>query len=463
MAARTLTPAGIKNLKPTDVRREIPDAKSPGLRVVIQPSGAKSWAMRFRRPVTGKHCKLTLGSVDLTEDKDITSEPVFGSALTLAAARELASRIERERARGEDVYTKYTNARARELEEARNAAANTFGGAVVEFVREHRVRRWGTLPRRWKEDAVVLGLRWPRDCVDPNKAEPETARRGLAARWREKPLDQISSKDIRSIVDEARRSGIPGIARRNTDRSENRARRLRAALSNFFRWCVDQEKIEVSPVRGKAPKAPLSRERNLTDAEIRSFWDATEKQPQPVRALLRVLLLTGQRLNEVRGMRREELMAIAGAEGIWAIPAARTKNHRAHLLVLPPLVREIIAGVPVVEGSAFAFTGATGKTPVTIGYKVKQAIDEAMGKDTPPWRIHDLRRTCASGMLRLGIRSEAVERLLNHVSGTFAGVAGIYQRDPLTDEVAGALLRWSQHVAGLIEGGDNVVPMRVKQ
>jgi integrase len=145
---------------------------------------------------------------------------------------------------------------------------------------------------------------------------------------------------------------------------------------------------------------------------------------------------------------------------VWTIPSSRAKNHRPNALNLPPLVREIIAEVPVIAGCAFVFVGATGKTPVTIGSKVKTAIDEAMGEDTVPWRFHDLRRTVASGLQRIGIRHGVIERLMNHVSGLYSGVAGIYQRDPLAEEVAAALLGWSQHVAGLIEGGDNIVPIR---
>jgi integrase len=85
-----------------------------------------------------------------------------------------------------------------------------------------------------------------------------------------------------------------------------------------------------------------------------------------------------------------------------------------------------------------------------------------MDADIAPWRFHDLRRTAASGLQRIGIRHEVIERLMNHVSGLYSGVAGIYQRDPLAEEVAAALLRWSQHVVGLVEGGDNVVPIPKK-
>jgi integrase len=138
------------------------------------------------------------------------------------------------------------------------------------------------------------------------------------------------------------------------------------------------------------------------------------------------------------------------ADGIWTIPGTRTKNHRQHVVPLPPMVQEIIATTPRVEGS-YVFT-TTGTSPISGWSKCKRELDEQMGAGVPPWRLHDLRRTCASGMQRLGVRTEVIERALNHVSGSYGGVAGIYQRDPMHEETRAALLRWSQHVQGLVSG-----------
>jgi integrase len=145
-------------------------------------------------------------------------------------------------------------------------------------------------------------------------------------------------------------------------------------------------------------------------------------------------------------MRRDEL----AADGIWTIPGTRTKNHRQHVVPLPPLAQEIIANAPRVEGS-YVFT-TTGTSPISGWSKCKRALDEQMGPGVPSWRLHDLRRTCASGMQRLGVRIEVVERALNHISGSYGGVAGIYQRDPMHEETSAAMLRWSQHVQGLVSG-----------
>jgi len=136
--------------------------------------------------------------------------------------------------------------------------------------------------------------------------------------------------------------------------------------------------------------------------------------------------LANARVNEITGMRRSEL----GDGGTWTIPGARTKNHRPHAVPLPPLALDILAAVRRIEGD-LVFT-TTGTSPVSGWSKIKRALDAVMGLKVSPWRLHDLRRTAASGMSRLGVRSEVVDRALNHITGSFRGVAGTYQRDPLS-------------------------------
>jgi integrase len=467
-----LTDASIRKFKSTTKAREISDGPS-GLRLMIHPryldakgkprDGTKAWIMRFRRP-NGKPAKLTLGRVYIKEanEDEPSGDRVLGGLLTLRAARRLAAEIAQRRAQNVDVIADYAAQKSRDRAEAEDAAANTFTKLAIDFVRDYRVRRWGTRPRRWRETALILGLKFPKDCADPAKAkrdEIEVIKGSLSDSWRAKSIDQIDGHAIYVVLAEAKKKGIAGLERRNREESDNRARKMRSALSVFFKWAEEHRKITTNPCLGVwKPRAPESRERTLTDAEIKKFMLAVESVPQPVRSLLRVLLFTGQRLNEVRGMCHTEL-----DRGTWTIPSARAKNHRANVLVLPKLVGDLIAEVPRVQGNPFVFVGATGSTPITIGSKIKATIDGTMGADILPWRFHDLRRTCASGMLRLGIRLECVERVLNHVSGSFAGVAGTYARDPLTEEVGVALLRWSQHVVGLVEGsGDKVVALRTK-
>ena len=336
---------------------------------------------------------------------------------------------------------------------AQQRAANSFGTAVVEFFRDHETK-WGSRPRRWHEDARVLGLGWPRDC-DPAEVEPALIPGGLADRWRDKPVAAIDGNAVHLLVDDACRRGIPGLTRRNKGRSRARGRAIHAALSKFFRWCLRRRMIASNPV-GDGPGAPPARERVLTDAEVRWLWLACGRLAQPYGAVIKILLLTGARLSEVVGMRRDEI----GDDGAtWTLPGDRTKNHRPHVLALPPLAREILDGVPRIE-SPFVFT-TNGRRPVTCFSSNKRELDRAMlavaraeraDAIVKPWRLHDLRRTAATGMAEIGIPPHVVEAVLNHVSGFRAGVAGTYNRAAYGPEKKAALERWATHVAGLVSG-----------
>jgi integrase len=178
----------------------------------------------------------------------------------------------------------------------------------------------------------------------------------------------------------------------------------------------------------------------LTDAEIVAVWNASQKIASVYGRVVRMLLLTGCRLNEAAGMRRSEL-----EDSIWTIPADRAKNRRAHRLPLPPMAREIIGNAS--HGPHLVFDTGMGRPPTSWSRTKAQLAKHA--QLTAPWRIHDIRRTVATGMQRLRVRSEVIEQALNHVSGHRAGVAGIYQRDPLTEEVREALQRWAKAVSGV--------------
>jgi integrase len=431
-----LTAAAVRKYAPQNKRREIRDAQAPGLYLVIQPrpSGTKSWAMRFRRP-DGRHGKLTLGRVDL-DAAETSEEPAIGAPLTLRQARQLANKIDRERARGQDVIEQHNASRLRQ----RSAAASSFLPSLVDFFREHKTK-WSQRPREWRAWAHLLGLDWPAGC-DPAEVEPQVLPGSIADAWRDRPVTDIDGHDVHALVADVRRRGFPGLERCNATASDARARKLHALLSSFFGWLCRQRRVEVNPCKGVfPPAAPPSRERVLEDDEIKSLWAACDAIPGAYARAVKLMLLTGARKNEVCRMRREEV----DADGVWTLPADRAKNHRAHVLPLPPAALELIGD---------GFDAPTGWS------NAKRLLDAAM-RPAQPWVIHDLRRTCASGMQKLRIRGEVIERALNHVSGSFRGVAGIYQRDPLTEEVRDALERWAAHVEGIVEGRTaNVVALR---
>ena len=135
---------------------------------------------------------------------------------------------------------------------------------------------------------------------------------------------------------------------------------------------------------------------------------------------------------------------------VWTLPPVRTKNGRKLELPLPQQAWDILDRLPQIDGSDFVFT-TNGRTSITTGGwdKAKRRLSERAGIDPQSWRLHDLRRTCASGMQKLGVRVEVIERGLNHVSGVYRGVAGTYQTDPMLDDVRAGLQRWADHVTRL--------------
>jgi integrase len=190
------------------------------------------------------------------------------------------------------------------------------------------------------------------------------------------------------------------------------------------------------------------RERVLDEQELIALWRACEGD-EPYGSALRLLLLTGCRRDEVSRMRRSEL---AYGDQVWAIPGERTKSAKPHTVPLSRQARCIVAAMPAINDSDFVFVTARGGNGIAGGWaKAKERISERAGIDPKTWRLHDLRRTAASGLQRLGTRAEVIERALGHASGLYRGVAGVYQVDPLLPEVEVALQRWADHLEQLVE------------
>ena len=191
-----LTSASVEKHKPTKYRREIPDTH--GLYLVVQPSGHKSFAMRFRNG-NGRQVKLTLGPLDLSGN-EAPDAPVLGQPLTLVAARRLASEMNRQRALGKDTVA----IRRRERLERKAGGAKTFAQAALDFSAQHLKRK----ARRWEASARLLGV-----AVDDH-GELEILPRSLSDRWRDKPIAEINGDDIHAIVRETREKAVPGLKRR---------------------------------------------------------------------------------------------------------------------------------------------------------------------------------------------------------------------------------------------------------
>jgi hypothetical protein len=294
--------------------------------------------MRFRTP-SGRIGKLTLGRVDFS-GRELKDDPEIGQPLTLAAARQLAAKVHRARELGRDPIADHQARKHRQRGEIRERNANTFGASVRAYIDEHARPK----TRRWAETARVLGLRCSRE-----GGEPEVIRSGLTQRWADRPVREIDAHDIWSATDEARRLGVPGLVARNRGVSDARARAMFSALSTMFGWLKRCRRNEINPCENlDRPAGPGARERTFSDYELRWFWQACDVVGEPFGKIFKLLLLTGARLNEVAGMRRDEF----SADGtIWQLPGSRTKNKRPHKVPLPSLAQVLIAAVPGTQSS----------------------------------------------------------------------------------------------------------------
>jgi integrase len=158
--------------------------------------------------------------------------------------------------------------------------------------------------------------------------------------------------------------------------------------------------------------------------------------------------LTGARRNEVSRMRWSE---IDPKRRLWVLPAARSKNRCEHPIPLSTQAWAILEALPRFAGCDFVFT-LNGRTPIAGWDKIRRRLSAKAGIADTTWRLHDLRRTTASGLQRLGIRTEVIERALNHRSGVFRGIVSTYQTHDYADEIRIALQRWGDHVERIVSG-----------
>jgi integrase len=245
-----------------------------------------------------------------------------------------------------------------------------------------------------------------------------------------RPLGEITRKDVAAclaVVEQS--SGAP---------SRNRAR---ATLSAFYRWAIEEGHVEANPVQGTGKAAEASRDRVLSDSELAAVWRALPTGSYG--DLVRLLILTGQRRQELGGLRWTE---VNFNDRLITLPAERCKNGRSHTIPLSEPALAILAARPASSDLVFG-TGRHGYNGWSDG---KATLDRKLPAGFPPFVHHDLRRSCASGMARLGVNLPTIEKLLNHVSGSFAGIVGVYQRHDFADEKRAALERWAAHMMTVV-------------
>jgi integrase len=253
----------------------------------------------------------------------------------------------------------------------------------------------------------------------------------LLPAWRGKPVDKISKADIRALLDGISDRGAPIMARR-----------LQAYLNRLFTWCIERDILAVNPMAGMERIANgKSRERVLCDQELAKVWAATDSIGLFGPAT-RLLILTGARREEIGQLRWSEIDG-----DTIRLEGARTKNGDPHDIPLSAPACELLANMPRIAGSDYVFT-ITGAKPMTGWATPKRNLDGESG--VTDWVIHDLRRTTATGMQRLGVTLQVVEAVLGHTSGSRGGIVGVYQRHNYAEEKRAALEAWGKHVTALV-------------
>jgi integrase len=362
------------------------------------PNGAKSYVFQYR--MGGREApsrRYTIGR--------------HGSPWTPQSARKEAERVAMLVAQRVDPVQA-------DHERRRQAVDLAFEAYVETFIDLYLKKRW----KQWSLGAGVL-------------------RREAVTVLKRKPLPSIKRSDLTGIWD--RLQDRPAVARLT-----------HATLRKLFRWALSRGDLERSPLEGvEAPPPVAARDRVLSDDELAAVWSGAEAIGWPFEGLLKFLILTGQRREEVAGLSWEELDR---ASSTWVLPAARSKNGKPHLV---PLSRQAVTVLDEMAGGVewspkgLVFS-TTGTTPVSGFSKIKRRLDDhlaaALGEPPAPWRLHDLRRTVATGLQRLGVRFEVTEAVLNHSSGSRSGIAGVYQRYDWASEKALALLSWGDNVGALI-------------
>jgi integrase len=395
--ARGFTDIAIRNLKPDDKRRELPDPGARGLYVIVEPSGFKSFAVRFR--FDGKPRKLSLGNI------------------SLSAARKAAAHALHEVKEGRDP----TAAKKEATAERKTTEGNTFAKVAEKyFAIECGLRRDGeTLTFNGKLRSAARRLTDLQRLVLPTLGK--------------KPISQIKRSEIGALLDKIEIENGPTMADL-----------ILRYLSRVFSWHAARDDDFRSPiVRGMARSKAKERERQriLTDEEIRKVWNTKAEGPFP--AFIKFLLLTGARRNEALYLTWDEIK-----DGVWELPPSRNKTKQ-------PLARPLSAAALALiesqrrDGSRYVFA-------ISASTKQKKRFDRQTG--TQGWTYHDCRRTARSLMSRAGVNSDHAERCLGHVIG---GVEGIYDRHHYRDQVQAAynsLAALIELIANPPEG--NVTPFK---
>jgi integrase len=365
------------------------DAASPGFGLKVTPKGRKVFIVLYRTGGAGsKLRKYTIGP--------------YGR-VTLHQARVAAQKVFAAKLEGRDPA-------AEKRESKRRIVADLVEDLLESFITQRLSQN-----RSGAEIARVL-------------------RREVGKPWAGRSIHSIGKRDVVEVVSAIVQRGAPSAANKTLK-----------SLKTFLRWCVGRAVLDQSPAEGvPLPTKEVARDQVLDDMELAQVILAARKIGGPYGAIVELLALTGQRRQEVACLAWEELDL---AQQVWTIPKSRTKNGKAHVVHLS---RQSLA---VVQGAdrlgPFLFT-LLGTKPFQDFTRAKRRLDQLSGMTG--WRLHDLRRTCVSGMARLGVAPHVADKILNHQAGTISGVAAVYQRHEFLVERRAALDLWGAHIDQLLRG-----------
>ncbi|TWA59260.1 site-specific recombinase XerD [Azospirillum brasilense] len=401
------------------------DSEVKGFGLKVTPAGSRVYIVQYRveggRTAAPK--RFTIGK--------------HGSPWTADKARDEAIRILGQVKAGNDPQAQKVAGR-----ESANAKGDTFADIADLFIDRHAKVN----TRGWKETKRLLD-------------------KHVTPYWGDRPVASITRRDVNKRLDEIVDSGTAVTANR-----------VLAVVRKLFNWAASKDYVQATPCVGVQPPAEEeSRDRVLTDDELREVWLAAGGLGDPFGPFVRLLILTAQRRDEVAGMRWSEV-DLPGKT--WIIPKERAKNGKAHVVPLSESAAEILKAVPRItleDGKPCDFVfSTTGLAPVSGFSRAKANLDrlvlkarqKAVGEGEeaapmPGWWFHDLRRTTTTGLARMGIPPQIADRILNHTQGTIKGVAAVYNRHEYLDERRAALDAWARRVDQLVTGKpDNVVELR---
>ena len=388
---------------PASGRAAYIDDDAPGLELRVSADGRKAWSIRYR-PKGGERQRETHGTYP---------------AVSLAGARQRAKDIGAAAAKGLDLPA--TEKREREEHHKSDDRPHTVGDLLDEYVERYckpNQRKW-TLTARMFDSHVKPAIG-------------------------KKPLAGLRRADIVELLDDLQ----------NEKGLRAQVNRVRSQILAALNWGIDREYLDTNPAAAiKTRKIETTRDRVLTDDELRAIWRAADGLPDPSRSLVKAWILTGQRRDEVRCMAWGEVDL---TRGVWTLPAARNKGKREHEIPLAPTMVALLDGLRRRGLPVFTTDGAK---PYAGQKRLKAILDRE--SDVAGWTFHDLRRTASTGMAALHVPQDTIDRVLNHAKGTLAGT---YNRHQYADEKRRALEAWAERVAfivGKAREAVDVVELRV--